>query len=201
MTHALQPHTIYKVYFIPPSIVKKNIGMKQTEYIIKETLSDFYNISETQIVILRNENGKPYSQNINIAYNLSHSGDIIFSCFSPMVKNIGCDIQKVSSKYSIHEIMEYYFYQDEINYINNNNIDFFLFWTLKESYIKYLGKSIFDIKSLGSILPFLDKFDAYSLSYNNLKYFLSIYPATTNIKIISPLMLHKELLSMPQLFQ
>lgn len=83
-------------------------------------------------IIYKNE--KPYFENENIYFNISHSGNYVICSISD--KEVGCDIEKISSNNL--DIAQKFFNEKEIKNIHNDN-DFYRYWTLKESYIKYLG--------------------------------------------------------------
>lgn len=111
---------------------------------------------------------------------------MFFSAFSTRDEEIGCDIQKCIRPKRMKEIAQYYFMQDELQFIRENEINLFLFWTLKESYIKYLGRSIFDIHNIGSILPIIDNFESFTFFEGSDRYYLSIYPGKGKTFIDSP---------------
>jgi 4'-phosphopantetheinyl transferase len=92
-----------------------------------------------------NEYGKPfleYGQSFN--FNISHSGNWIVSALS--LNEVGIDIEQI--KIVDFRIAKRFFskleYMDLNNKSENNKLDYFYdLWTLKESYIKYLGKGLY----------------------------------------------------------
>ena len=63
--------------------------------------------------------------------------------------NVGIDAEKIKKR-DFFNIAKEYFYESEIKYLETTHkleIDFFTIWTIKEAYIKMLGKTIFDIKN------------------------------------------------------
>jgi 4'-phosphopantetheinyl transferase len=91
--------------------------------------------------IIYNEYGKPYLNNTKgFLYNLSHAGQWVVIAYGRT--EIGVDIEKIQSGKGI--IKSNYFTADEIDFIHAANENeygkrFTQLWTLKESYLKYLG--------------------------------------------------------------
>ena len=84
--------------------------------------------------------GKAYISNYeNIYFNLSHSGKMVLCAISDM--EVGADIEYIDSKIDLN-IAKHYFYNSEYeNIMNSKNhaYEFFKYWVLKESYMKYTG--------------------------------------------------------------
>ena len=84
--------------------------------------------------------GKVYISNIeNIHFNLSHSDKMVLCAISDM--EVGADIEYNDPKIDL-SIAEHYFYNSEYeNIMNSPNPpdEFFKYWVLKESYMKYTG--------------------------------------------------------------
>lgn len=84
--------------------------------------------------------GKAYiSNHENIHFNLSHSGEMVLCAISDM--EIGADIEYNDSKIDLN-IAKHYFYNREYESIMNAanpSDEFFRYWVLKESYMKYTG--------------------------------------------------------------
>lgn len=94
--------------------------------------------------------GKPYIKGSNVKFNISHSGDYAICAFSDI--DIGCDIEKIAS--FDEPLLEQCMQDDEIYEIKKNNKLFYDYWTMKESYIKCIGKGLnldpktFSVKSI-----------------------------------------------------
>ena len=84
--------------------------------------------------------GKAYiSNNDNIHFNLSHSGKMVLCAISD--KEVGADIEYNDSAIDLN-IAKNYFYNSEYDNImnaENPSEEFFRYWVLKESYMKYTG--------------------------------------------------------------
>lgn len=102
------------------------------------------------------ENGKPFFENADFHFNLSHSGSMAICaiCDSP----VGCDIEKIR-KGDLLKIADRFFCEEEKAFVleaageDERTRRFFRVWTLKESYVKAEGKSLFASQRSFSILP------------------------------------------------
>ena len=105
--------------------------------LLKKLLSD-ENIPNFKIKTGKYE--KPYiSDNKNIYFNLSHSGKMVLSAISD--RELGVDIEINDPTIDLN-IAKHYFYNSEYeNIMNSKNSpdEFFRYWVLKESYMKYTG--------------------------------------------------------------
>lgn len=84
--------------------------------------------------------GKAYiSNHENIHFNLSHSGKIVLCAISDM--EVGVDVEYIDREIDLN-IAKHYFYNREYENImnaKNRPEEFFKYWVLKESYMKYTG--------------------------------------------------------------
>ena len=84
--------------------------------------------------------GKAYiSNHENIHFNLSHSGKIVLCAISDM--EVGADVEYIDREIDLN-IAKHYFYNREYESImnaENRPEEFFKYWVLKESYMKYTG--------------------------------------------------------------
>ena len=101
-----------------------------------------YGISN-DIKIIYNENNKPYLENNFIYFNLSHKDNIVVCTVCD--SEIGVDIEKITE---VDEKLIYYINKEEEfnefkNYFHyDDNKAFYKLWTIKESFMKYLGKGL-----------------------------------------------------------
>ncbi|AEM21275.1 putative phosphopantetheinyl transferase [Brachyspira intermedia PWS/A] len=120
---------------------------KNLENLILSMSENHYN--KNNLIIEREENKKPYFKNENSLYfNGTHTSELFAATMSDEY-NVGIDAEKIRER-DYFSIAEEYFYKSEIEYLKNTHkleIDFFTIWTIKEAYIKMLGKTIFDIKN------------------------------------------------------
>ena len=105
--------------------------------LLKKLLSD-ENIPNFKIKTGKYE--KPYiSDNKNIYFNLSHSGKMVLCAISD--RELGVDIEINDPTIDLN-IAKHYFYNSEYENImnaENQSDEFFKYWVLKESYMKYTG--------------------------------------------------------------
>ena len=114
--------------------------------------------------------GKAYISNYkDIHFNLSHSGKMVLCAISDM--KVGADIEYIDYEIDLN-IAKYYFYSSEYENImnaKNKPDEFFKYWVLKESYMKYTGLGMnlkldsFEIMSEDEIKL---KNDSESLKFN-----------------------------------
>lgn len=105
------------------------------EIALKEEKITSYKISESI-------NGKPYIDNSNIFYNISHKNKMVGLIISD--SEVGLDIEYVDTE-SIKRksTLKYFFTEKERESITNNE-ELLTLWTKKESYIKLNGGMLRD---------------------------------------------------------
>ena len=84
--------------------------------------------------------GKAYISNFeNVYFNLSHSGKMVLCAISD--REVGADVEYNDPAIDL-DIAKHYFYNSEYENImnaDNPSDEFFKYWVLKESYMKYTG--------------------------------------------------------------
>lgn len=143
----------YKAFLSKISVKKQN-QVKRYRYIkdslrcllgdilIRKIAINKFNVVNEEIVFDQNQYGKPYIKNFyDFHYNISHSGEWIVCAIDS--KKIGVDIQVI-------EPIDYTIFKKFFSSIEFKNIlskreterinYFYDLWTLKESYIKMVGK-------------------------------------------------------------
>ncbi len=116
-----------------------------SELLIRKAASDKLCIPAKKIRISYNPYGKPYIDNERyFKFNVSHSDAYVVIAISKF--KIGIDIEK--NKIIDFAIAKRFFTKKEYQYINSfiaeaDKINaFYMLWTLKESYVKALGKGL-----------------------------------------------------------
>lgn len=110
------------------------------ECLLMRALKDF-GIDYDGAVIRNDKNGKPYLENTNVYFNLSHSHERVMCIISDVP--VGCDVEIIGK--GDMEIAKRFFSQDEYENIQaiadeeKRRSMFYRIWTLKESYIKCVG--------------------------------------------------------------
>lgn len=102
------------------------------------------NIKNSDVAFGTNEYGKPFLLGADkIHFNISHSGNWVVCAISDYPVGIDVEIIKATD----FEIAKRFFSKDEYTELKNQPNDekqtyFFKLWTLKESYIKAVGKGL-----------------------------------------------------------
>jgi 4'-phosphopantetheinyl transferase len=114
------------------------------DVLARNMLGEFTLISSKDLIIDTDENGKPFAVNASgIYFNISHSGDWVVCVVSD--KQCGIDVEKISD--IDIKVAERFFTPNEYAILKREEYNgwrslFFEFWTIKESYIKYVGKGL-----------------------------------------------------------
>lgn len=124
------------------------------EMLAKKAIAENSDAEIENIVFCKNEFGKPYIKDLNVEFNISHSGNMVV-CVADN-SPVGIDIEKVREikLNTIKKILN----EDELQYVFDNNPvnkdnekmlspdisrRFFEIWTKKEAFVKKQGRSIF----------------------------------------------------------
>jgi len=112
------------------------------ELLIRKALIEKMNLRNNEIYFSENDFGKPYCEFLNnFHFNISHSGSWVVCAVNS--NPIGIDVEKISQ--IDLDISKNYFSKKEHEDLlrSNNPIEyFFTLWSLKESYIKFIGKGL-----------------------------------------------------------
>ena len=111
----------------------------------RKAISENCNVPCSDIVFGKTEKGKPFTENADVHFNISHSGDIVVCAVSD--KEIGTDIEKI--RRINPRAAEKFASGKELEYIASADNGFFRIWTLKEAYFKCIGTGLgADIKNV-----------------------------------------------------
>ncbi|MBJ7961304.1 4'-phosphopantetheinyl transferase superfamily protein [Bacillus cereus group sp. N28] len=116
------------------------------DLLIRSLICQKYKINNEEIKFIYNEYGKPFVQNFSdFHFNISHSGEWVVCATAN--SNVGIDIERVSDIEAL-KLANEFFSEEEFYDLSNMNSDeqinyFFDLWTLKESYIKTIGKGLY----------------------------------------------------------
>jgi 4'-phosphopantetheinyl transferase len=110
------------------------------ELILRYVLQQRFSYKHEEIVILKGEKGKPYLKDIPIHFNISHGGEYVVCGFSQ--EEVGVDIEEIKD-IDLNVAKRFFSKKEYENLLSKkpeNQRDYFLsLWTLKESYLKWLG--------------------------------------------------------------
>jgi len=116
------------------------------EVMVRFMVSKQYSINIDQIEILKNTYGKPYIINPPIYFNISHAGEWVACAISG--QNIGIDVELIKNENKdILDIARRFFHKEEYLFLRAKEESecitaFYDLWTLKESYIKWIGTGL-----------------------------------------------------------
>ena len=123
---------------LSPNRKKQSIVGKM---LLDELLKTSYGISYFDVEIIYSSSGKPYINNKNIFFSISHSFDFAACCISE--KEIGIDIEKIR-EINIHDL-KWFATENEIRYIMQTSAEIkkrsFQIFTLKEALLKMTDMS------------------------------------------------------------
>ncbi len=136
---------------------KKQLRTQQTcRIILKVLLSKLLDIEPKKIEIKNNKWGKPYIENYNLFFNISHT-ESSFIIYISKFGRTGIDIEKTDKTIDYKSISEYSFSINEKSKCTNLQ-QFYQIWTLKEAFLKYIGigliNNLQNIDSLKSITKY-----------------------------------------------
>lgn len=112
------------------------------ELIVRYALRYDFGLNGSSIFFEKNSFGKPYIKDSPLQFNISHSGEYVICAVSD--KPVGIDIE-IYGKYQ--ENLLNYFHQNERSFLMKIPVEtrwkyFYNLWSLKESFIKYLGRGL-----------------------------------------------------------
>lgn len=105
--------------------------------LLNEMLYEHTSTTLNDCNINENAHGKPYFTNSGIHFNISHSYNAVMCAVSD--SQTGVDVERIGEIKPL--ILKKCFSADEAALISSNT-DFYMLWTLKESYVKALGEGI-----------------------------------------------------------
>lgn len=150
--------------------IKNPVSAKQkiaADYLRRIAISEFRCVQPNDIIIKRTELGKPYTENIDVQFSVSHSGDMVVCAVSDI--EIGIDAEKIRSVN--FRAATRFATEEELDYIGENTERFFEIWTLKEAYFKCIGTGLgADIKNVSF------KINSGSIECSDKGYKCSFYP-------------------------
>ena len=110
---------MYKIYL-------KKMSSKELINLVKKE----YNINSD---IIYNKYGKPYFKDNKYYFNISNSGE--YTCLVLCDKEVGIDLERITYRDKVIKRI----CNSKERELVNNDIEFTVMWTKKESYVKYLG--------------------------------------------------------------
>ena len=113
------------------------------EIIARTAISARTGIPGMKLEIDPDKYGKPHMINApGVHFNTSHSGDLVVCAIND--EPVGVDIEVIRAPKP--DVAKRFFRSDEYEYITSGadapDVAFFRIWTMKESYVKWLGKGL-----------------------------------------------------------
>ena len=143
------------------------------ELLVRYAVSEITNVDADKITIMRDSYNKPYFPELPLYFNISHSEDYVICALSS--NKIGIDIEKITE--TDIKIAEKFFSRTEYNFLSglrqsDRKQKFFELWTIKESYVKFIGKGLhipfnsFNVNLNNSSPKISDKTNVYFRQYD-----------------------------------
>lgn len=115
-------------------------------------------VKPDSICFARTADGKPYAVDLDIHFNISHSGSFVFCAVSD--RSVGIDVEqmrpvkaKLTNKVCTPEELAYLMDADGWGETLTGEamVRFFRIWTTKEAYFKWAGTGITDLKAFDTL--------------------------------------------------
>ena len=109
--------------------------------LLADALEKVYGVSLNSLSVQKNEFGKPYFENSDIYFNISHSANI--AVLTVADTECGVDIENTAKPHEAMGVANRFFSRNEYAAMMlsaNPNEAFCRLWTLRESYVKMRGK-------------------------------------------------------------
>ena len=123
------------------------------EMLAKKAVAERCGMSAEDIILSAGENGKPYAENADVNFNISHSGNLVVCAVHD--KPVGIDVEqlrsielKVAKRVYTDDELFYLFgfhpAEEDFSSMPGEKMlrRFFDLWTAKEAYLKYTGEGI-----------------------------------------------------------
>lgn len=147
------------------------------DHLARTALAEHCGVAPEAIRFARNPDGKPYALGLDAHFNISHSGILVVCAVGD--EPIGIDVQQMRAVRQ--RLAKKVCTADELAYVSSAPgwdealtgeamLRFFRVWTAKESYFKWTGTGITDLKSVET-LPHILSGGTYQME----DYMLSIY--------------------------
>lgn len=132
--------------FVRPVDQRRHLA---TRAMVRELLSQYYPLEPAMWRFVTNDFGKPTIDatiTADLYFNVSHTSEVIV-CAITSFPEIGIDVEDRIPN-DLHEVSQHFFAKSEIDWLNESPNDqaarerFTTIWTMKEAYIKAVGKGL-----------------------------------------------------------
>ncbi len=108
------------------------------DHLARTMLAPHCALPPERIRFRRGENGKPFVQDFDVFYNVSHSGN--FAACAVHCSPVGIDIEALRSIRP--ELIRRVCSPEELEFVREDSQRFLSVWTAKEAYLKFTGEGI-----------------------------------------------------------
>ena len=132
-----------------PNFASSNLSIK-SRFLLYKFLSEFCQIDTKLLIISRNDNGKPFFQDNEVEFSISHSGHFVVVAVS-FGGSVGVDFEaSVSMTKDVNRLAKRFFHPEEYEFIKHLDEEqarekFMEMWTKKEAIVKCLGSTMFSL--------------------------------------------------------
>lgn len=128
------------------AIRNKRVALRRLvgEVMVERAILEGWGLGRSAYVIARTKGGKPYVEGRrDIFFNVSHSGDYVVCVVSDW--EVGVDIER--RRKAPLDVARRYFHPGELSSLerlaeSERNVRFFDYWSVKESFLKYVGTGL-----------------------------------------------------------
>jgi 4'-phosphopantetheinyl transferase len=159
-----------------------------TRMLSRKLIADRLGVKYSTLQFDKNAYGKPFLIGGDMVFNISHTKGLIVLALSDQSRSIGLDIEHIDKDIDVEAVMPVVFEDQEVAAVldlpkEEQKSRFFEIWTLKESYIKVIGKGFylspksFSFDFIGDKIQFIRDVSEFDLSeiYFELFSFNEIY--------------------------
>ncbi len=124
------------------------------DMLLRTVLCGITGIAPEALCFAENEKGKPYCENADVNFSISHSGKLVAVCVDK-IRRVGIDIEKIRPVKA--SLMHFFCNDEELEFISGSSVSadgklthpdvldrFFRVWTFKEAAVKLSGEGITD---------------------------------------------------------
>ena len=127
--------------------------------------------AQNPLILVRNDNGKPYFESSSLKFSISHSKGIVV-CALSYGDEVGVDVEATNfTPEKAQKLAARFFCEDERKAVEHDQAQFAAIWTKKEAATKLLGTNLADFMKKARENP-----DLSEISFHEFRY--SGYPVT-----------------------
>lgn len=143
------------------------------DILVRYGLCKSYGFKNSEINFKVNEYGKPFIEDSNIEFNISHSGQWVVAVLNDSA--VGIDVEEITP--IDFTIAKRFFSYDENKVLDDlegleKRDKFFDYWAIKESYVKMVGRGL--TINMHSFTVCIENYDKIFIKQNNLVLPLSV---------------------------